>query len=357
MKFFSTPTLCLRLSCLVAAGVLLAACSNAQGSPPPSVGGLVKGYGISPLGFPSDYSNLPAFLEEVGNLPNGGVMFNGAWRKDVANGSDAGEIPSAATLVVEQSKVHGYTPIIVFGWRSEDSLHIGVPANPANDWANQEARTLFKQMLVDFASAYHPPYLFLGNESDAYFIDVPEDYQNWIAFYNETYDAIKAVSPETMVGPIFQYERMSGQGAFSQWTTPHWGALTSHDLERIDILGITMYPWLNVVTPAQVPNNYLAPLLEIIGDKPIAITETGWPGDPLGLPVPWEATLDAQLLFVERLEGILQGANIHMLNWLHLYQIAVSPESTDFAEFASISLRDVEGNKRPIYDAWVNFQP
>jgi hypothetical protein len=348
----------LRNSCLIVGSLLLAGCANMQASPtPPSVVGAIKGYGISPLGFPADYSNLPAFLEEVGSLPNGGVMFNGAWRQDVADGSDAGEIPSAAILVVEQGEANGYTPIIVFGWRSEDSLHIGVPANPANHWANQEARALFKQMLVDFVSSYHPPYLFLGNESDAYFINVPEDYQNWIAFYNEAYDAIKDVSPETMVGPIFQYERLSGQGAFSQWTTPHWGALTSHDLERIDILGITMYPWLNVVTPSQVPDNYLAPLMEIVGDKPIAITETGWPGDPLGLPVAWEATLDAQLLFVERLDGILRGANIRMLNWLHLYQIAVTPESTDFAEFASISLRDAQGNKRPVYDAWINFQP
>lgn len=318
--------------------------------------GVIKGYGISPLGFPTDYSRFPDFLAEVGDLPNSGVMFNGAWRQDVSNGSDAGEIPPTAIGLVQEAANYGYTPIIVFGWRTEQQLHVGVPANPTNDWTNAEAKALFMRMLVDFA-AYHPPYLFLGNESDAYYIDNPEDYARWIAFYNEAYDAIKAVSPETQIGPIFQFERMSGQGYINHWTTHYWDALEAHDLSKVDIVGITLYPWLSVATPEEIPNDYLDALIEHIGDKPIAITETGWPGDPLGLQTAWEASPEAQLRFVDALARILAGANVRILNWLHLYQMDVDPASTSFAEFMSISLRDAQGAKRPIYDVWVEFQP
>lgn len=327
--------------------------SPVSASPAASV---IKGYGISPLGFPNDYSRFPDFLAEVGSLPNGGVMFNGAWRQDVTHGANAGQIPPTAIGLVQESATYSYAPIVVFGWRTEQQLHLSVPANATNDWTNAEAKVLFKQMLVDFAS-YHPPYVFLGNESDAYFIANPVDYARWVAFYNEAYDAIKAVSPETQIGPVFQYERMSGQGYINGWTTPYWGALEAHDLNKVDIIGITMYPWLSVASPEQIPDGYLDPLIERIGDKPIAITETGWPGDPLGLQTAWEASPEAQLRFVAALDRILDGANLHILNWLHLYQMDVDPASAGFAEFMSISLRDAEGNKRPIYDEWVEFQP
>jgi hypothetical protein len=321
--------------------------------------GVIKGYGISPQGFPADYSRFPEFLVEVGELPNSGIMFNGAWREDVAGGSDAGEIPQTAITIVEQASVFSYTPIIVFGWRSDDgSLHISVPSNAVDDWSNEDAKTLFEQMLTEFAGTYHPPYLFLGNESDAYFTGNPDDYARWVEFYNRAYDAIKAVSPETMVGPIFQYERISGQGTFNQWTTPRWGALTAHDLSKIDIVGITVYPWISVATPEEIPDNYFAPLLEQAGDKPVAITETGWPGADLGLETAWETSPEAQLRYIDALDRILGGVNLKILNWLHYNQMA-QPEGDQvfWQAYSSISLKDTEGNPRLFYDAWVSFQP
>lgn len=325
--------------------------------PAAEAGGVIKGYGISPLGFPADYSRFIDFLEEVGKLPNGGVMHNGPWREDIEGGSDAGEIPPTAITVVQQAATYGYTPIIVFGWRSDDgSVHVSVPANPTDDWSNPEAKDLFEQMLVDFAGQYHPPYLFLGNESDAYFISSPEDYARWVEFYNRAYDAIKAVSPETQVGPIFQYERLSGQGNFNQWTTAQWGALEAHDLDKVDILGLTVYPWLGVAAPAEIPADYFGPLLERIGDKPIAITETGWPGADLGVVTAWEQSSEAQLEYLAALDQMLAGVNVKILNWLHYYQMVPS-EATFWKTFSSISLLDYEGNKRAVYETWVSFQP
>lgn len=306
-----------------------------------------------------DYSKFAEFLAEVGSLPNSGVMFNGAWREDVEGGSNAGEIPSTAASIMDQSKVYGYTPIIVFGWRSDDeTVHISVPANATDDWSNGEAKALFQQMLVNFAQTYQPPYLFLGNESDIYFTKQPEDYARWVDFYNQAYDAVKVVSPETMIGPIFQYERMSGQGEFSRWIVPQWGALEAHDLGRVDIVGITVYPWTGGAEPEDIPDGYFAPLVERIGAIPIAITETGWPSDSLGLETAWQASPDAQLRYVDALGRVLEGLNVDILNWAFLYPLVQADDNLLFWQsFGALGLYDQDGKRLPIYDVWVDFQP
>jgi hypothetical protein len=329
------------------------------GSPVSKTGGVVKGFGISPQGFPLDYSHFGDFLEEVGGFPNGGVMFNGAWRNDVEGGTDAGVPPETAVAIVRDAADYGYTPVVVFGWRSDDGdLHLSLPANLSDDWTNQEAQVAFESMLVEFAGAYHPPYIFLGNESDAYYMAQPEDYSRWVEFYNRAYASVKAVSPETLIGPIFQFERLSGQGALNNWNIPYWGALEAHDLARIDILGITLYPWLAYRAPDEIPDDYLAPLLERIGELPLAITETGWPGENLGLETPWEQSPEAQLAYIEALDSILDNVHVEILNWLLLHPMARLESNLVFWQtFGSLSLRDAEGNKRPAYDAWADFQP
>ncbi|UYN88964.1 MAG: hypothetical protein KIT08_07650 [Anaerolineales bacterium] len=321
----------------------------------PAGSAVLKGYGISPLGFPADFSQYPQFLEEVASLPNGAVMFNGAWRDSI---DSSGQPPQAAAGLMLAAAQYGFTPIIVFGWRSSNAqLHLDLPSDPTNNWSNPGARSLFIEMLAGFATQHQPPYIFLGNESDDYFIAQPKDYLRWIEVYNQAYDAIKAASPGTQVGPIFQYERMAGLGVLNGWSEPHWGALDAHDMTKVDILGITLYPWFSASTPAEIPDGYLAPLLQRTGATPIAVTETGWPADTLGLQTPWEASPQVQVRYVEALARITSCAEIRILNWLFINPINALPDSLEVQLFGSISLRDADGEKRPVYDAWLNFSP
>lgn len=343
----------------VAAVLLFTACAPSTALPTtlpatPAGSTVLKGYGISPLGFPGDYSQYPQFLEEVAGLPNGSVMFNGAWRDAAAS---SGQPPQAAAGLMQDAAQYGFTPIIVFGWRSGDQLHLDVPTNPTDNWSNAEARALFIQMLVDFATQHQPPYLFLGNENDEYFIAQPEEYLRWIEVYNLAYDAIKAASPTTQVGPIFQYERMAGLGMLNGWTESHWGALEAHDMRKVDVLGITLYPWFSVAAPEEIPDGYLAPLLQRTGATPIAITETGWPAEQLGLNAPWERSPQVQVGYIDALARITQSADLRILNWLFINPINAASDSLEVQLFGSVSLRDASGNKRSVYDAWVNFLP
>ncbi len=354
---------CIRyLAALPAISLLLAACTQATPTALPTIlpatpagSAILKGYGISPFGFPADYSHYPQFLEEVSGLPNGAVMFNGAWRDAIAT---SGQPPQAAVGLMQAAAQYGFTPIIVFGWRSSNAqLHLDVPSDLTNNWSNPDARSLFIEMVAGFATQHQPPYLFLGNENDDYFIAQPEDYVRWIEVYNQAYDAIKGASPATQVGPIFQYERMAGLGTLNGWDEAHWGALDAHDMSKVDILGVTLYPWFSAALPEEIPDDYLAPLVERAAGKPIAITETGWPADTLGLPAPWQASPQAQVDYVNALRRITGGTNLRIVNWLFINPLNATPDSLEVQLFGSISLRDASGDKRPVYDAWVNFLP
>jgi hypothetical protein len=354
---------------LLAVVLSLTACDGSSDDPagpdppgngPPAPASVVKAVAISPRGFPQDFSRLIEFFGEAAALPDAGVMWNGAWRDDVQQGSDAGTPPAAATLTAQQAAARDFAAILVFGWRAGDQLFIRVPSNPANDWSNPQAAELYARVVADFAAAHRPRFLFLGNESEEYYATNPADYARWVQVYEQSYDRVKAASPQTHVGPIFQYERLAGIGGLAGFTTPHWEALTAHDLAKIDIVGITLYAFLAHTTPAAVPDNYLAPLLARIGTKPIAITETGWPAETApGFDPPWQTSEAHQLTFINTLSRILATRDVKLVTWLFLHPMAPPPgdPQLEWHIFHSISLRNAAGGERPVYQAWRNFTP
>ena len=318
----------------------------------------LRGFGLSPQGFPLpvDPGRWAAFYMEVGGMGRGAAMWNGAWRDDLAGGTDAGTVPAAGSSLMAASATYGFTPVFVFGWRSGTTLYLNVPDNSANDWRNPQARSLFNSMLVEFAATYRPPYLFLGNENDFYFEQDNVDYLNWLSFYNSAYDNVKAASPSTLVGPVFNFEHIAGSGALNGWTTPRWGALTLHDANRMDIIGVTVYPWLNYAFASSVPSEYLAPLFSRIGTKPVAVTETGWPAENLGgLNPPWNTSPQEQVDYIPRFFSAIEGKDVRLVNWTFLhFMVDDGTHSPGWKLFGSVSLYDNSAVRRAAYPAWIS---
>jgi hypothetical protein len=361
----------LRMLCIAAAGLALGGCGDGgepvagepEPDPPaPDPPGVVKAVSISPAGFPDDFSGTLEFFAEAASFTDPGVLWNGAWRDDVFQGGNAGTPPGAALLTVTQGADRGFQPLLVFGWRSGEELFIRVPENAVNDWRNDDAVRLLGDAVAGLAEAHEPPFVFLGNESDFYFAQDPEDYARWVAAYEAVYDRIKAVSPDTRVGPVFQYEHMAGLGALAGHTTPRWGALESHDLARVDVVGLTVYPFFAHATPAAIPEAYLEPLTTRIGSTPVVITETGWPAEaPEGFEPPWQVGPGLQVSFLDALARILDGRAVDGVTWLYLHP-PVEPSNGQLSPlewqiFHSLSLRDAAGTKRPVYDEWEAFRP
>jgi len=326
--------------------------------------GFVKGVALSPRGFPDDFSHLPEFFAEAAGLRDAGVLWNGSWLSGVRetgwDGSGPMPLPGAAELLADRAGALGFTPLYVLGWRSGATPDLATPGDPATDWSDAEARHRYAQLAGRLAGSLHPPFLFLGNESDAYFETAPADYARWISAYEEAYAAVKVASPETRVGPVFQYENLAGlDGLSGDDTTPQWGALEAHDPATVDVVGITLYPFLGTERAERVPDEYLEPLAEHLSQlaapglaPPIVVTETGWPAEAApDQPVPWQVSPSSQVAYVDRLFGLLRGHDVRAVVWLFLYP-PVDDGSLDARLFGSISLRDEAGNPRPVYDAW-----
>ena len=65
--------------------LLLAGCTEAAkpGTPPAcQTPPQPKGFGLSPRGFPQDFTRITEFFEEVKGLGDAAVMWNGAWRDE-----------------------------------------------------------------------------------------------------------------------------------------------------------------------------------------------------------------------------------------------------------------------------------
>lgn len=329
-------------------------------APLPTVDGRIYSFGVSPNNFPSsstteDFTNFYCFL---GSLNNGGVLAGESWRDDKFGVSDGGgAIPEIFTQYRRLGATYGFEPIYIVGWDANGTLLLNQPApgNTDNSWSNTESTAKFQQMLVTFAETLKPRYLFIGNEVNLY---DGSDYLQWVAFYEGAYDAIKAVSPNTNVGTIFQYEDLSGNTALSQPNhSADWEKLTRFDLDKLDVIGITLYPFFQYATAASVPADYLQPLIDRVGNKPIAITETGWPSDNLfgaSQTPPWETSPTAQVVYSQALDGVIDGLNVPVLSWLYVHPLNLGGAATNTTKiFTSIALYDSTNVKLPIYDVWV----
>ncbi len=309
------------------------------------------GYGISPEGFPYDYSQIGVFQQEVAGMcgDSGGVVYmNGNWYDDT---SSCGQIPGGHGYTsLSQPNPYGYTDMLTFAFAHYPTLFLAVPNDPTNNWTNATMRGLFLQTLIRAADSLQPAYLFIGNEVDFYLEQDSADYSNFVGFYHAAYDSVKAHSPATKVGTVFNFEHLSGSGTLNAWITPHWSAMDMIDTAKLDILGLSVYPFFSYSTANAVPLTYLDSVFDRLGNKPLAITETGWPGDSLFGS--WNASPQQQVDYVNRLFPMISGRNVEVVNWLFLNYLQDTTNDADKLIFKSIAMRDSLGNDRPALALW-----
>jgi len=309
------------------------------------------GYGLSPLGQPHDFSQFVPFLQEVANTCNGGIVYaNADWRDIITT---SGKIPETQKVVCElQPAPFNYVDMINYAWATYPELHLDVPSNSTNNWTNSEMKNLFLQMLINSADSLHPTYLFIGNEVNYYWEQDSLDYVNWVSFYNQAYDSIKMHSPATKVGTTFNYEHITGHGILTGWNTPYWNAFNNFDTNKLDIIGLTVYPFFNYQHASDVPLNYLDPIFSRIGNKPVVISETGWPGD--SLIGSWYASSNEQVDYVNKIFNVIAGKNVEVVNWLFLNYMMDNTDTPAVKIFKSVALRDSLGNDRLALPVWIS---
>ena len=162
------------------------------------------------------------------------------------------------------------------------------------------------------AAAHQPGYLAFGIEVNATFDRSQEEYEAYLDVYREVYDAVKEVSPRTLVFPTFQFEQLLGVTPWEVAHPPRWERLAEFG-ERLDLVAIATFPSLAHEVAKAIPAEYYAQLREHT-NLPIAFAASGFssaPG-PGGIN---SSTPDEQRRYLERLLAEAEELRSPFLVW------------------------------------------
>lgn len=213
-----------------------------------------------------------------------------------------------------------------------------------------ELRQLWIEQAVNISRDYHPKYFCIGNEVDTYYWNCSqEDFDNYVSLVSETYDEIKAVSPDTKVFVVFRLDTIDSYDG--------WFLIEKFDKDKIDLFGFTSYPYMLgypgiawYEKPGDMPPNYYTRIMNFTGDKPIAFSEIGWTSSALLRGGSEEEQVEFLLWFLEHTNNM----PLEIVSWLCLHDLRTVEEETnpnakpnDF-----VGLKYKNGTEKAIWSYW-----
>ena len=195
---------------------------------------------------------------------------------------------------------------------------------------------------------YEPDYLALGIEVNATFERAPRQYGAYLEAYRAAYDAVKEVSPETVVFATFQYEQLLGLVPWEPARPPRWELLEDFD-GRLDLFGIATFPSVTYTVARKVPPLYYHQIQDHT-TLPIAFAAVGFssaPGrDGLNSSTPAE-----QRRYLQRLLADADAMAAPFVVWFAGRDPAFASEPP-FDLLASIGLRDSADRPKEAWTVW-----
>lgn len=317
--------------------------SGCSTAPPSNDAPRDLGIAWSPRGWTENTTEADgiAFYEEFTDF-GALVAYHIGWRDSVET---AGQLTQAALSAQAAREQFAVVPAVGFGWDIAQVPDLTSESEPSNnDWSNAETRDEFKAMVTAYAEQYQPAFLFLGNETNFYYRDYDaSQWQSWVSELADCYDAIKSVSPDTLVFTGFQYELLVGGGVNNGWNTPAQWEVLDTVAPHVDAIGFTTYPYFDYDAPAEIPDDYYTQITDHY-DGPVVFTEVGWPAVAEG---PYPGSEADQAAFVDRFFELTDSLDVVYTIWPFLHDVDPAAVS-----FASIGLRTNDGTSRPAEQSW-----
>jgi hypothetical protein len=220
-------------------------------------------------------------------------------------------------------------------------------------FGDARVRSAFIAYAQYLALNLRPRYMALGMEVDLYEAARPDDFDNFVSLYFEAYDAVKDISPETLIFPTFQMEAIqnllspAGQPAGPE-TVSRWHLVLDFE-PKVDILAVTTYPSFVFATPDDIPPDYYDQLRRY-SDVPIAIAAAGYSSGP-GREGINEGTEEEQAAFVRRLFQDAQRLDMTFVVWFASTDLPYVPAPPlDLLQY--IGLRRADGSAKPAWEVW-----
>ena len=177
----------------------------------------------------------------------------------------------------------------------ETYLYFGHDDRRGDYWPEVEAR------LVDTAQRFVPDAMIIGTEMNRYYAQNPDDWDNYIDFFWQMYDAIKEVNPDIDVAAGFNWAYFM-ESQVAEWVRNEEsseGVVTLRRAYRYvidplvnryddsgnktgqtDFVALAMIPDSSLYTsPSEIPDRYFGALREVFptGSTPVVFFQLGWP--------------------------------------------------------------------------------
>jgi len=193
-----------------------------------------------------------------------------------------------------------------------------------------------------------PGYMALGMEVDLYEAARPDDFDNFVSLYFEAYDAVKDISPETLVFPTFQMEAIQNLLSPPGQALSRWHLMLRFE-PKVDILAVTTYPSFVFATPEDIPTEYYDQLRRY-ADAPIAIAAMGYSSGP-GRDGINDGTEEEQEAFLRRVLWEARRLDMAFVVW---FASADPPfvQEPPLDLLQHIGLRRADGSPKPAWEVW-----
>jgi hypothetical protein len=262
-----------------------------------------------------------------------------------------------STIVDQLIRGNGMFPIIHFSFIDKDPqtglLILKTPPGEEDaTLSDPDWRKAYRQAVIDATKASKPLYLSVGNEVNRWYEQYgsaegnANGYQHFVSLYEEIYDAVKELSPETKVFCVFAREIVD------ELREADLDMLNLFDPAKLDIIVFTTYP--NSVRkdtaggllenphnrPADIPDDYYSRIFNHMPNKPFGFSEIAWPSTDFYGGEQGQAEFITEVL--ERLTAD-QGMNLHLFGWPWLHDVTANDDS-------GLIRRD--GTEKAAYKVW-----
>lgn len=235
---------------------------------------------------------------------------------------------------------NGMFPIIHLSFIGSGLTLVTPPEMENATLSTPEWKEEYKKSALDVVKAIRPLYISLGNEVNRWYekygLNGPNGFKHFVSLYEELYDEIKNLSPETKVFCVFAREIVSEN------READLEVLHLFNLTKMDLLVFTSYPYAvqGINSPSDIPDDYYSRVSDYMPGKPFGFSEIAWPSlDAFGGE-------QAQADFIIEATGRLtrdRGINLHLFGWPWLH---------DLDENDTIGLIKIDGTEKIAYTTW-----
>jgi hypothetical protein len=238
---------------------------------------------------------------------------------------------------------NGMIPLVHVSFMGE-GMSLATPRGLEGATLSDESwRHKYISSILDTVEAVRPRYISLGNEVNRWYeergYDGPDGFNHFVSLYEEAYDAVKAISPETTVFCTFAREIVDEN------READLDVLSYFDPDKLDILVFTSYPYSlqGVNRPEDLPDDYYSRAYEYVPEKPLAFSEVAWTShEAFGGE-------QSQADFLVQLTGRLtldSGVPLSFVSWNWLTDLSIDDHT---------GLIDWNGEPKEAYDIWLGL--